>query len=315
MGILQVTLFGKAAILRGDSSVELPAKAQEMLFYLLLHRCQPHTREALACELWADTPLVQAKKYLRQCLWQLQQMVDLPQDETLPLLRLDHEWIEIHPQAYFHVDTRQLEQAFGLVRDIDGRSLSVQQAQVVQEAVALYRGDLLMGWYQDWCLIAREHYQSMFIALLDKLMDNCETVKRFDQGITYGMRLLGIDYTRESTHRRLMRLYSAAGDRTGALRQFHHCAAALEKEFGVQPTNQTVALFEQIRGGEDGSGSACESTPLASAETNLITTLLAELTIIRAYVATLQHDIQQIKHVQETLQQTLQQTVQQTRVV
>ena len=35
---------------------------------------------------------------------------------------------------------------------------------------ALYRGDLLTGWYQDWCLIERERYQCMFVSLLDKLM-------------------------------------------------------------------------------------------------------------------------------------------------
>ncbi len=52
---------------------------------------------------------------------------------------------------------------------------------------------------------------------------------------------------RESTHRRLMRLYYRAGDRTAALRQYDHCVAALNEELGVKPSRLTVEVYNQIR--------------------------------------------------------------------
>jgi hypothetical protein len=56
---LQIALFVKLAIRRGDLAIlKLPAKAEELLCYLLLRRGQPHTR---------DAPGAQSKKYLRQC--------------------------------------------------------------------------------------------------------------------------------------------------------------------------------------------------------------------------------------------------------
>jgi hypothetical protein len=45
-----------------------------------------------------------------------------------------------------------------------------------------------------------------------------------------------------------MRLRYLAGDRTGALRQFERCAAALDSELDVLPSRATVHLYEQIRG-------------------------------------------------------------------
>jgi DNA-binding SARP family transcriptional activator len=49
---IHITLFTKLDIRRNGQEIpKLPAKAEELLCYLLLYRDQPHTREALACEL------------------------------------------------------------------------------------------------------------------------------------------------------------------------------------------------------------------------------------------------------------------------
>jgi len=39
----------------------------------------------------------------------------------------------------------------------------------------------------------------------------------------------------------------SCGNRTGALRQYESCAAALDEELSVKPAQSTSALFEQIR--------------------------------------------------------------------
>ena len=60
-------------MLRDDRPLPvLSSKALELLCYLVLHRDRAHTREALSRLLWPDAPDGQAKKYLRQTLWQLQ---------------------------------------------------------------------------------------------------------------------------------------------------------------------------------------------------------------------------------------------------
>jgi hypothetical protein len=67
----------------------------------------------------------------------------------------------------------------------------------------------------------------MYLVMLDKLMWYCELQKEYETGILCGMRIMCYDRARERTHRRLMRLHCLNSDRTGALRQFEQCAAAL----------------------------------------------------------------------------------------
>lgn len=298
-----IHLFGQSHIQYGDDPIDtLPAKAQELLFYLLLHQDYPHTREFLASHLWPEAPSAQAKKYLRQAVWQIQSTLDQP-DHTgqAALLLLDREWVRLNPAASLWLDTRMFEQSFALVRDLDGRDLDLQQAQTLQSAVELYQGDLLLGWYQDWCLIARERFQSMLLAMLDKLINYCLCHGQFERGIAYGMRALRHEPTREKTHRQLMRLYYLAGDRTAALRQFNQCVTILENEFGVTPTHQTLHLWEQIRADqlEVDPPATHVDLPIQRPAEQLPMRILTELNQIMTTLTRLQYEVELIKHIVE----------------
>ncbi|NIN69138.1 MAG: hypothetical protein GTO63_31510, partial [Anaerolineae bacterium] len=80
------------------------------------------------------------------------------------------------------------------------------------------------------CLYERERLQNMYLAILDKLVSYSEVQGAYEAGLGYGSRILSYDGARERTHRRLMRLYYLAGDRTAALRQYDSCVEALRRE-------------------------------------------------------------------------------------
>jgi len=225
-----------------------PRKAQELFCYLLLHRDRPHNREILADVLCGDSPTARPRKCLRQALWQLQAGLG-SQTERLahPVFLVEPNWVQLNPQAEVWLDVTVFEQAFDLVHGVVGRHLGAAGAQVLQEAVHLYQGDLLEGWYQDWCVYERERLQQMCLTVLDKLMDYCEAHQEYERGLVYGACSLRYDRARERTYRRLMRLCYLSGDRTAALRQYERCVAALDEGLGVTPAKCTVRLHEQIR--------------------------------------------------------------------
>ena len=64
----------------------------------------------------------------------------------------------------------EVERAFQNARGIPGENLEALQAEDLKQAVAVYQGELLQGWYQDWCLCERERFRDMYLAMLDKLM-------------------------------------------------------------------------------------------------------------------------------------------------
>ncbi len=240
---LSIQLFGKFTIQADGKRLDGfdSGKVQELLAYLLVYRDRPHPRESLAELLWEASSTTQSKKYLRQTLWQMQQM--LP---TERLILIEPDWIRISPEANYWLDVAEFENAFALVHGVPGHQLGDKIVALLVQAVGFYRGDLLEGWYSDWCLYERERLQNMWLAALDKLMSYCEVKRDYEAGLAFGMQVLRKDRARERTHRRLMRMAYLAGDRTGALRQYERCVQALNEELSVGPSRRTEELHQQI---------------------------------------------------------------------
>jgi len=249
---LKATLFGRFRIEKEDlqplEGLEAH-KVRELLSLLLVFWERPQPRETLAERLWEGQPPEKSKKNLRQTLWRLRTVLDDCRAPCAPTLLADPEWIQINPSIGLQLDIADFERTFNRYNDRRARDLDEAGYQALQRAVSLYRGDLLEGWYQEWCMIERERFQSMYLLLLSKLVQYCELHQEWEMGLVYGEKLLRHDRAYERTHRQLMRLYFLAGDRTAALRQFQRCATALKEELGVEPSARTLQLYEQIRTG------------------------------------------------------------------
>lgn len=307
MNVLHVSLFGKLHVqLDGQVLTGLNArKAQELLCYLLLYRDRPHPREALADLLWGGNSTARSKKYLRQALWQLQAALDCQSEPTDGrLLIVEPDWLQLNTEADLWLDVAVFEQAFDPARRVPGRELDASRARTLHSAAQLYRGDLLEGWYHDWCLYERERLQNMYLAMLDKLMGYCEAHHDYEAGLAYGTCILRFDLARERTHRRLMRLYCLAGDRTAALRQYERCAAVLDEELGVRPAKRTLVLYQQIRADQlDGLAAAPVGSGTVVAST--VATPLEALSQLRRLQACLTNALHQIRRDIQAIELTL----------
>lgn len=249
---LQVRLFGELSIQQDGRPILFPSgKALELFCYLLIYRDRAHTRETLSEVLWPGARPGASKRYLRQALWRLNTAVqgkpDLSRKGTGLLLIVNPECVRINPEAAWWLDVSAFERTYSAARDICGHSLVDRQAKDLEAALELYRGDLLQTWYYDWCSYERHRLQLAYLAMLDQLMGHCEARQLYAKGLDLGQAGLRNDPARECTYRQLMRLHYRAGDRTAALRQYERCASVMAQEFGIQPSIDTVALYEQIR--------------------------------------------------------------------
>jgi DNA-binding SARP family transcriptional activator len=247
---LNVCLFGKFQVYRGDEAIKGLdiRKVQELLCYLLLYRTRSYPRETLAGMLWGDTSTAQAKKCMRQTLWQMQSALGGQNDfDDERLIIGAPDWIQINTTANIWLDVAEFEQAFDHVKGSRGDDLDPDTAHLVRNGVQLYHGDLLEGWYRDWCIYERERLQNIYLAMLEKLIVYHEARQEYDVALSYGEQLLRYDHAHERTHRRLMSLHYMAGDRVAALRQYQRCVAALHEELDAQPSQRTTALYELIQ--------------------------------------------------------------------
>jgi DNA-binding SARP family transcriptional activator len=292
MAAIRISLFGKFRVCcDGHILTDFDAgKVQELFSYLLLYRDRAHARETLAGLFWGACAEAQAKTYLRQAGWQIQTALETPSDRRLLYAEVD--WVRINPDADLWLDVTVFEQAHHATRGVRGADLTPSLAQALHDAVDLYQSDLLEGCYDDWCLFERERLQAIYLLALDKLTSYCEAQHAYEAGLEYGMRILRYDRARERTHRRIMRLYYLAGDRTAALRQYERCVQALTEELGVEPAERTVALYRRIRAARPSPGPDLPILEAAGADQPSLPQVVRSLKQMRGAVATLQRELQ-----------------------
>jgi DNA-binding SARP family transcriptional activator len=249
MSGLEATLFGKFNIKQATLDLKgvEARKVQELLSYLLIYRNHTQPRELLCEVLWGDQSSTNARKYLRQTLWRVQSTLRTSGNSATLELVVDNNWIKINISDDFWLDIAEFEKAYDLVKGKEVQELSSRHQKLLEYAAGLYKGDLLEGWYSDWCIFERERFQTIHLLLLDKLVQFCEFHKKYEAGLSYGLEILRQDHAYERTHRQLMRFYYLIGNRTEALHQYERCVMALHVELGVEPSESTKELYDQIR--------------------------------------------------------------------
>ena len=178
----------------------------------------------------------------------------------------------------------------------DGNS-TPEKVVALRDAVSLYNDDLLPGYYQDWILFERERLQNMYLLMLDKLIVYLQFRGEYEVAQGYAATILRYDPARERTHRQLMHLYSLAGDRTSALRQYERCVQALKQELGVKPERKTVELYERIKSDQMGHTENDNSvpTPHTTTSSDILTRLKQLQSIVSGVQRRIQRDIKAVE--------------------
>src|SRR5437660_4771483 len=147
MGHLSLTLLGGFRVSRGAGGpLDIRRKkAQALLAYLAVPAGRAHSRDAPAALLWPANADDQARHNLRQTLHILKRILG----ETRSPLLLDGETVALDARAV-DVDVTRFE-----------RAVAAAAMSGAEDAVALYRGDLLEGFavkegpFDDWVTAER----------------------------------------------------------------------------------------------------------------------------------------------------------------
>jgi predicted ATPase/DNA-binding SARP family transcriptional activator len=244
MPTLHIQLLGEFRLSCGDapvSKVNAP-RLQALLAYLVLHREAPQPRHHLAYCLWPDTTEAQARTNLRQLLHALKQA--LPEADQF--VHADAQTLQWRSDAPFRLDVAEFEQALKAADAAAQQGDTSASRVALEQAIALYHGDLLPSCYDDWIVPERERLRQAFTAALERLLLLLERAGQPREAIAYAERLLRHDPLREETYRALMRLHAACGDRAGAVRVYQTCATVLERELAVEPSAATREAYEQV---------------------------------------------------------------------
>lgn len=241
--MLEISLFGGVRIGAGGRLVTTlyAPRTQLLLAYLLLHRDAPQSRQHLAYLFWPDSTEAQSRTNLRRELHRLRQ--DLPD--------VDRYLGAAGPALWWRDDTevdldvaRFEEHVAAAARAAAARDRDAFVASA-ERAVQTYRGDLLLGFYDDWVTDERDRLHRACVSIVDRLIGTYAEQGDAGAAAAHARRRVVLEPLEESGYATLIELEARAGDRAAAVRAFHQCASMLERELGADPAPETVAAYER----------------------------------------------------------------------
>lgn len=230
-------------------------KALALLTYLAVEAPAAPSRETLLALLWPALSDADARNNLRVTLAWLRQRLGegLPDQQLLRSTRLV---LQLNPDSDVWLDLREF---YALVRATEQHQHAQRDdcdvcLELMAQAAALYRGELLAGFaldgcpeFEAWLLVQRERAHVQALTLHQELARAYIARGRLAEAEACTRRLLALDPLQEAAHRQLMRLLLRQGRRGAALAQFAVCREVLATELGSEPEHETALLYAQIR--------------------------------------------------------------------
>ncbi len=228
---LVVGLLGRVELRVGEREVRIPSRGPQSLLAVLALKPRVRTREAVASEIWPDGEGSGVSASLRQALWLLRSAFNATGLDLDEYLDIDAEVVGFRPTVQLDLDVARFE-----------RLLEMRPARP-EEAIALYRGDLAECLALECFALERERLSDAYEDALALAAEGRMIAGDVDDARSAALRLLSRDPLREEAHAVLIWAHGLAGTRSQVVRQYRRLAEMLERELGVEPLPETVAVF------------------------------------------------------------------------
>ncbi len=264
--VLRVELLGGFRLSYGSRSVDDSgwrlAKARSLIKLLALTPGHTMHRDQLLEHLWPDLDPDSAMNNLHQVLHVARRtLTDLiPDSSGTQVLRLRRQVLSLEPPGALWVDVEAFE-------EFSSRAAETAEPDYYYRAIDLYQGELLPeDLYEDWADEHRTFLNDQYLAALSELAALHENRAEYTPAIDILRRITVLDQAHEQASASLIRLYALTGRRQQALRQYERLTQALEREVGVEPDDETTALYQAIVEGTFPPASAVPAAPATVAE-------------------------------------------------
>jgi DNA-binding SARP family transcriptional activator/predicted ATPase len=242
--------LGGREVLRDGLPVHLESAKTEALLAWLVLNPGTHARGKLTALLWPELPEERASAGLRRALWDLRRKL-APGDERF-VLNVSRGVVETDPAVPLELDVRRL---VSVARTRGTAVAQGDETTLLEQAVSLYRGDLLEGLavsdapsFEEWLLGERESLRLLVLSTLQRLVVLSRQRGETARALAHARSLLALDPWLEEGHRHVAELLAESGRRGAAIRQLEACRRVLQDELGTVPARETTALERRLRG-------------------------------------------------------------------
>ncbi len=258
--MLEIRLLGRFEVRTENQPIVIPSRlAQSLLAHLLLNRTTSHRREQLAGIFWPNMREKDARHNLRHELWRLRKLLDTASPLHSDLIVSDDLTIGIDPQAQYWLDVAQFEGAGACATSDD-----------LMHTLDLYQGKLLPDFYDEALTLERERLHAFFDQQMGRLLEQLRAEQRWTEMLARAERWIVLSRSPEPAYRALMVAHAALGNRAKVADVFDRCVATLKQDLGVEPSEQTRALYERLAHTPDAARTLSASLPSPSLPTFVV---------------------------------------------
>jgi len=238
LGEMRVTVDGEQVPVRAFTS----SKARDLLAYLVARRDESVTLEGAIADLWPDEP-DRAKTALHTALYRLRKALQRGADDTTKFVHVESGRYRLDV-ARFDVDADRFESLISQARE----AAVARQMELLRQAVALVRGEMLAGldyaWADSWRTRLTEAAGNAFHRLGELLLLTADP----EEARSVARRHMQLDPLDERAYQLCMRAQHALGDLAGVDRAYRQLTELLGDELGVPPTAETERQYLALLG-------------------------------------------------------------------
>lgn len=237
---LRFYTLGRFVIVKNDKPLTVSGKTQkkplELLKALLAFGGRGVATATLAQALWPDADVDVAQRTFDTTLHRLRKL--LGEDSAIASYNGQ---LSFNP-AYCWVDAWAFERLLGPANDI-----AIGDNQV-KKALALYQGPFLDRDDAYWALASRERLRSKLLRALVRRGQSLEAATHWALAAEWYLKCIEVDHLAEELYRRLMHSYYQLNRRAEAMAVYERCRRALHSVLGIEPGQETKALYKKIQG-------------------------------------------------------------------
>lgn len=247
MAALQISLLGSLYVWAGETIHQKfeSNKVRGLFAYLVAEMDKPHSRESLAELFWPETSTQAALANLRYALADLRKVIG-DNKARPPYLLISRESLQFNAGSNCELDIAGFKELI--------KSNNIDK---LKQAVALYRGDFLEGFpsieneiFEEWIILKREQFKQQTVEALRLITEYHERCGEYQQALPFARKQIELEPWLEETYQQLMRVLALDGQRSEALAQYETCRRGLANELNVEPSQETIDLYEAIRDGK-----------------------------------------------------------------
>jgi predicted ATPase/DNA-binding SARP family transcriptional activator len=245
MSIWRVQLLGQLCAQREETYLTRFSthKAASLLAFLALNYPRRFPREVLIDTLWPECELPVGRNRLSFTLSTLRRQLEPPPLPPGSVLLTTNADIGLHPETVT-VDVTAFQT---LQRTSETTTLPSQRLDLLLQALGLYRGELLPGFYDEWAISAQRRLSAAFVDMAGQVVHLLEERGEVAEALEWAQRALESDSFQEATHYAVIRLYATLGRHADALRQYEVLSRTLEEEYKTTPSSAIQRLGAYLR--------------------------------------------------------------------